>query len=327
MPFRLLTDKQIRRRARRDIQSVLRPLSRQSAREALAGERNIAGIAASLAAAQGGYQGKLSDIYSRARTNLGALDVSQRGQLGSVAPGGASETGTLEAGLRQRLALSGGDTNLANALQTQTQGAASAGYGIGSAEVGALAQRQAAAEEFGAKLPELARLTGLQGVQERAARQRQEQARLQAQMAQQGLSQINAERNRNFQRGAANLAYSGDVMEERGRNARESAKLTVQQQRANEAARHNAAMESIDQTTAAGKAKADAERARHNKVKEGLDKQKAKSAAKKERAFDPVNSKRRGVRVRKDGTIIKGKDGKPIPYHGADSGGGGSGGW
>lgn len=271
--FRVLNDRQLRRQARRDVRGPSLALVRQINREAEAGSRNISGIASSLAGQLGGYQGKLGDIYGRERTALEGYQQQGQQSLGTA---GSNIGGDLA----KALALSGqapGDFN--TDLSRVTGGFRERG----TAELGALAQRQAAAEEWGAKLPELARLAGLQGVQERAAAARQATSRVQAEIPSQVAALLREGRNRNFQAGAANLAYEGDVysqqqqtartrISQRGQNYRANVRAELTRQANNELERHNQRMEAIDQTTEAGRRAADRERERHNRVTENITK-------------------------------------------------------
>lgn len=282
-PLAYQRPKALRKQARRDVRSVTMPLIRQTNREAASGARNIAGIASELARQMGGYQGRLADIYSRAGASLGALDQSQRASLGTIgSPGPLTGGGnTLADQLRSQLALSGQGGGQADQLQAMTQGAAGAGYARGSAELGALAQRQAAAEEWAAKLPELTRLSGAQAVQERAARAQQDISRVNASIPEQVQRLIEAGRSRNMQSALANLAYQGDVMAEQGRNAREAAAERGRNRRARataaETARHNRNMEAADQASENRQEKIRRETARHNRAMEKISKGKGLS--------------------------------------------------
>lgn len=316
--FRRLTDRQLRRQARLDAQFAARAQARIINQQARAGERNAAGIAEALARAQSGYGAQMADIYGRAQHTLGDLAGAQRQALGQA--GG----GTLAEGLQKRLALGGQSSDLSNALAGATAGAAGAGYGGATAELGALAQRQAAAEEFGAKLPQLARLTGLQGVQDRQAQAQADLGKLRMQQAQAVTQLISQGRNRQFNEGAANLAYTGKQQQEEGRNARAAAQLTIAQQKANEAARHNRNLERIAQQGGDTSAARAAEQRRHNKWLEKHPGAKSGTGG----GVDVVASRARHVLVNKKGKVIKDYRGKPIPWkekYAGGTGGGGSG--
>ena len=335
--FQHLNDRQLRRRAARDAAFAASAQANLIGRQARLGEKNVAGITEALAKAQGGYGASIKDIYSRAQSTLGGLATEQRQTLGQTGGGG-----TLADQLAHGLQQSGQSSDLSNALATATSGAAGAGFGTSSAELGALAQRQAAAEAFGAKLPELARLTGLQGVQDRQAQANSDLAKLRAQSAAQTLDQLNRGRSQQFQEGAANLAYTGKVMQEQGKNARAGATLTLAQQKANEDARYHRALTRISQgkgDTAAARA---AEIQRHNKwVEQHPNASGGGRGGTSHTGIDEQQSAQRGVLIdKKTGKVIKypkgthkhGKDvgGKPIPYRpsqhvGSKSGGGKSG--
>ena len=320
--FRLLTDRQLRRQARLDAQFAARAQARQINQEARRGERNVQGIAEALARAQGGYGAAAQDIYGRAQRTLGDLANSQRRTLGGTGPPPAGSVGqpgaTLADTLGKNLALSGQGSDLANTLASATAGAANAGFGMGTAELGALAQRQAAAEDFGAKLPELARLTGLQGVQERAAQARRDQGALQAQAAKDTLQAIQNARSRRFNEGAANLAYTGKVLQEKAATARTYA----QQAGANE--RNAASNQTRAQIAAANRRAAQAKAI----LQEGGRNARARAAAARQgRSVDVERSAQTGILHDKNGRVITwgagpGK-GKPVPWKPGKHGSGG----
>lgn len=89
------------------------------------------------------------------------------------------------------------------------------GFARGSAELGQLVAQQAGAEEYASKLPGLARLSGLQGVREtQAAAQRdlaQELGRIRSGVPGLIAQSLHDARQREFEKGAAKLAYQGST--------------------------------------------------------------------------------------------------------------------
>lgn len=298
-PLATLTDREIHQQATGDVRATSMPLVREINQRARAGEANIAGIAGALAQAQGGYGSRIGAIYGNAEQALGQLDEAQRRALGNANGGSSNSTikepNTLADELRARTAQAGlgqQGEDLAAALQASTQGAAGAGFARGGAERAALISNRAAEEGFGAKLPELARLAGIQGVQQRGAQRQQELNDLEAKIPSSIAEAIAQERNRNFQKASAQLAYQGNIfsqeqqtgrtaMQQAGANSRTRAQQAGANRRARaanaERARHNRNMEAAGRSEHNRKVKERLERQRHNRAMEKISKGKGLS--------------------------------------------------
>lgn len=280
-PLAYQRPKALRKQARRDVRATSLPLVRQINREAAAGSRNITGIASQLASQMGGYQQRLGDIYGRARSSLEGYQQQGQQQLGAAGS-------AIGADLAKALALSG---NQGGGFQADLARVTGGFQERGSAELGALAQRQAAAEEFGAKLPELTRLSGMQATQERAARAQQDISRVNASIPEQVQRLIESGRARNMQIGLANLAYQGDIfgeqqqtertrLQQRGQNQRAARTASINERKAAETARHNRNMEAADRASENRQEKIRRETARHNRAMEKISKGKGLSKKK-----------------------------------------------
>ncbi len=242
-PLRPLTDRQLRRRTRRDIQSVLGPLAKQISSRASAGAQNIEGVYSRLASNLAGYQGQQADIYGRARSTLegyqaqGAQDLQQSG-------------GAINSELQRNMALSGAQGSIAPDL-----GRIASGQGTrGGAELGELALRQAAAENYAAQVPGFARLAGAQGIQQVQAQRQKDIAEMTARAQQSMLSSLQSGRRQEYEKAVAARGFGLDYAKEAA-DARQKAAERAERRR------HNQATETRQEREAR-------ERRRHNETLE-----------------------------------------------------------
>ncbi len=254
-PLAPLTERELLSRAQRDEAASVSPLARLIGQRATAGAQNLEGVYSHLAGNLAGYQGQQADIYNRARTNLQGAQTQGAQELGQSGS-------AISAALQHQMELSGASGSIAPDLARLQGGQATRG----GAELGELALRQAAAEDYAAKLPGFARLAGAQGIRELQAKRQQDIADLTARSSGQLASSLGSARNLEYQKAVAARGFGIDYAKlaqqsrqqraaEAGRNARAAATVSVSQQRANETERHNAAMEEInnrkgDQTAA-----------------------------------------------------------------------------
>jgi len=266
-PLAALSPRAQRRQVRQDVRMNTRPFIRQVSgeitRRARSGSQNISGIADELARNLAGAQAQQADIYGRARSSLGDIDTKLADRLGTV---GGDEA----AALKHQLELSGGPSTLVESMAggaaQNARGAAGAGFARGSAEQSRLALQGAGAEEYAAKLPGLARLSGLQGVRElQAGAQRDlttELGRIRASTPSLIANALNATRNREIQKAVTNLGFQGDVLGQQAQTQR-----TVYSQGA-QTGRTQAQIAAANARAAAAQAQRAAdrrERRRHNK--------------------------------------------------------------
>lgn len=265
-PLAPLAPKQLRRQVTQDVRAQTIPLARELTRQinaqAAAGAANIAGVSSQLATQLGGAQGVQRDIYERARASLGGAAAEGAGQFGTAA-GGLADS------LRARLASAGAPSTLADSLATSLQGAQAAGAGRQGATLDELTQNQAGAESYGAKLPDLARLSGLQGIKDRQAQAQQDLAKelgaLNARTPGLIAQETEAARNLEYQKGVARLGFQGDVYKTQASAQQNQARIRAENQRAQLS--HQDRQASI---AAANKRSGQslAERARHNGISE-----------------------------------------------------------
>lgn len=235
-PLAPVRPRALRRQVTRDVALSSRPLAAIISRSMKGAAENVSGIANQLAQSLGGYQATERDIYQRQNAELGKIDDNLSSQLGTAGQASADA-------LRARLAQAGQDPALADQLAGAAagigHGAGVASLGRGSAEQAALAQRQAAAEEFAAKLPGFAQLSGLQGVQLIHARGQKDLTDL----AQRQLSTIpallSAARNRELNKAVARMGNAADIygINTRAATSRSNNAATNATSRANQATR------------------------------------------------------------------------------------------
>lgn len=275
--LRPLTEKQLRRRNRRDQQSVIGPLARQIDARAAAGSRNLEGVYSRLAGNLGQYQSQQADIYGRARTALEGYQAQGASELGQsgAAIGGA---------LQRQMELSGAQGSIAPDL-----GRIASGQGTrGRAELGELALRQAATENYAAQIPGFARLAGAQGIQQLQAQRQKDIAEMTTRAESSLLQSLRADRRQEYEKAVAARGFGLDYAKlaqdeaesrrsEQGRNRRANQSASIASRRAAETARHNRNMERIDETTEAGRRRAQRERERHNRATEKISKKKGLS--------------------------------------------------
>lgn len=285
-PLAPLSEKMLRKRARQDVLMQERPIAAALAKQARAGQLNIVGVSNDLATRLGDYQGAQAGIYSHAQQQLGDFNREAANRLG--ANSGADE-------LRQRLAAAGQDPGLADKLASMAQAASGSGFVRGGQETNALGERSAAAQDYAAKLPGIARLSGLQDVNQRQAQQQSDLTSLQSKA--QGLLQQSIQNGRNleFQKAATNLGFKGDTYKVDAANQRATDSNYVKLKAiaaANarsgmtlkERAKHNRVSEKEQATR-------DAERARHDKQAETQAQRSARERARHNRQTEKKKGK------------------------------------
>lgn len=281
--LRPLSEKQLRRRNRRDQQSVIGPLAKMIDARAASGARNLEGVYSRLAANLGTYQTQQADIYGRARTALEGYQTQGAGEL-------QQSGGQINTALQQQMALSGQQGTIAPDL-----GRIASGQGVrGRSELGELALRQAAAENYAAQVPGFARLAGAQGIQQLQAQRQKEIADMTTQAQSSLLQSLRADRRQEYEKAVAargfGLDYAKLAQDERQaarsaaiqrRNAATSERSASTSARtAAETARHNRNMERLDRVTENRQQRIAAETRRHNRAMEkiqGKGKKKSKS--------------------------------------------------
>lgn len=230
-PWAPLSEQQLRRRAQRDVGMSIAPLIKQINARAGAGAQNLEGVYGRLATDLGGYQQRQADIYGRARQSLEGADRALAASLGGAGGG-------IQTGLQSSLAAAGlqvpGDIGVQGALGVQSA--------RGRGELGELALRQAAAEDFAAKLPGFARLAGAQGIRELQAQRARDVSDLSAKAQASLLDLLQSGRKEEFDKAVARLGFQGDVYQEQqqtertkiqqsGQNARTAAQIEAQNER------------------------------------------------------------------------------------------------
>ena len=282
-PLAPLTSSQLRAQVLGDIRPITNELAASSAKRTAAGAANIEGITNRLAQSLSGYQAKQQDIYSRARGSLEGYQAQ-----GAQALGAAS--GAIGSNLTSALALSGNAPGNFGAEQSRVAGGIAA---RGAGELGELALRQAAAENYAAKLPGFAKLAGAQGIRELQARRQQELAEAQTKIRTETIPQLTQQaRTREYEKAVAARGFGVDFAKiqqdaaeasqraqtasqaEAGRNRRAAATTSVSARRASEAARHNRNMEAISRRGGNTRAATAAETRRHNRATEKISRKK-----------------------------------------------------
>jgi hypothetical protein len=209
--------RQVRQDVRMNTAPLIRDITHEINRRARAGSQNISGITNELAQNLGALAPQEHEIYGAAKTDLGQLDTAIADRLAAAGQHG-------EADLRKQASLTGIPSALVESLAggagAAGRGASASQFTRGSAEVAALNSRGAGAEDFAAKLPGLARLSGLQGVKEvQAGAQRDlstQLDRVRAQTPSLIASSLRDARNREVNKATANLGFQSDVY---GQNA------------------------------------------------------------------------------------------------------------
>lgn len=215
-PLAPLRPRQVRRQVRQDVLANTRPIARMIGARATSGAQNISGIANELAQHLGALAPQERAIYGAAKSDLGGLDTAIADRLAA-----AGQTG--EADLRKQASLTGVPSALVESLAggagAAGAGAAASGFTRGSAEVAALNSRGAGAEDYAARMPGLARLSGLQGVRDVQAHSQRDLADLASRTPSLITSALNSARNREVNKATAGLTYQGNVY---GTNTRAS---------------------------------------------------------------------------------------------------------
>jgi hypothetical protein len=279
----------LQRRVRQNVSAQTNPVIRQITRQinarAQAGSENISGISQALASQLQGGQANTADIYQRARADTMGTERALQSGLTTQGAG-------IDAALAKQIQLSGGDPALIAQAQAATQGAVGAQGTRGSAELGALSLKQAAGEQYASQLPGFAKMQGLQGIRDLQAQAQQQlgeqlgevRGRTPGNVAQ-ALAQA---RRQEYEKAVAARGFGLDYAKLNQQQRESSQRANISQQnadisarRANETARHNAALEAIDarggnQTQARLR-----EQRRHNRVTENISKRKARADKKK----------------------------------------------
>lgn len=162
-PFAPLTDAELQARAAAQAAGTYGPQAAaiQAAIEARsrAGMSAIGGLTNQLGGLWQGVAPQTGQIYGQARADQGRVNTELANRLGSFGQGLQSE-------LEGKLALQNAPANvtqeIAGGAGQTAQGVANANFASGSAGLEALLAQQAAAQAYGAKLPGIAGLSGLQ---------------------------------------------------------------------------------------------------------------------------------------------------------------------
>lgn len=305
-PLAPLTEREIQRQATGDLAAQYDPLVRSINQHTRAGAQNITGIADALAKSLMGQEQTQKSVYDQARQNLSKLDQSVADRLGIQATGMNSE-------LTARLQQAGIPTDSAQAQQfaAAAQSTPGVNYASNSAEEGALNLREAAALANAAQQPGFARALGLQQLGQYRARKQQELADLNDKRLSAAGQLIQSIRGREFQKGATNLGFQGDL----AGYAAAGQRTAMQQAGANA---RNAASNMTRAQIAAANRRAAMARA---KLAEGGRNSRARAAAIKQgRKVDVPRSEATGVTYDNRGNIIRWKHGpgkgKPVPWYG-----------
>jgi hypothetical protein len=264
--------RQVRQDVRMNTKPLIRDITREIDRRALAGGQNISGITAELAKNLGGLAPQEAAIYGAAKQDLGQLDTAIADRLTA-----AGATG--EADLRKQFAQMGIPSSLVESLaggaRAAGAGAGASGYARGSAEVAALNARGAGAQDYAAKLPGLARLSGLQGIKELQAGAQRDLAtqldRVRAQTPSLIASSLRDARNREINKATANLGFQSDVYGQQQQNVR----TQTQQSGATQRSTYSQRQQNKRSTASNAQRRQDRiERRRHNKKLEKAKKKK-----------------------------------------------------
>lgn len=301
-PLRPLSDVQLRQRARADVIASTRPLAAAIAQAARAGQINILGVSNDLANRLGDYRGAEQGIYDRANQALSSFNQQAADRL-------AGSSGLADQ-LRARLQNAGQDTGLADKLAATAGAASGAGFVRGGAETNALTQRQAAAEDYAAKLPGLARLSALQALSQRQAQQQSDTANLQAKAASTLASDIQHARDVEFQKAslAAGLGKDYAAIDAQNQRAAADRRAANNRNSANNAAR-SAVQAQRDKAAAARQAAHD--QAAYNRTQAQI----RAAAQRTGRTYDPNLSRDARHAVDHQGRpIINPATGQPYPY-------------
>jgi hypothetical protein len=171
-PFAATSDAQLQARAQALAQAQTGPLLQQL-------QQAIEARSRSGSAAIGGYTQQLGNLFSQVAPQTAGIyneaikqqsgtNTALANRLGSFGQGLAGEVGN-------KLAYAGpSGQSVASNTGVVGQGAANAGFAKGAAETGMLNAHSAAAQAYGAKLPGIAGLTGLQSVKQLQAQLSQE---------------------------------------------------------------------------------------------------------------------------------------------------------
>lgn len=244
-PLAALTPRQQFALARRYSRAQLMPLLAQLDREFTGKQAGAAGYAEQLAGRLAPLAGQTHSIYAGAENEQRSVDEALANRLAAGGQG-------LDSELAKQLALAG--QPVTHDAARIGAGAAAANQGLGSAAVGSLIGRGAAAENYAATLPGIARLGGLQASRQIEGERSLAADRLRSQIPG-TLQRILADiRGQEFQKAAANLSYSGTLAGIQGQNQRSNMSLE-------ERIRHDLSQETAQQ-------RADRIRAQNNRVRQ-----------------------------------------------------------
>lgn len=253
--------------ARAQFGPLLSQINREYGRQARAGQSSITSATQQLAAALGPQAAQTHGIYASAQGQQRSDDASLANYLAAAGHGLQNDVGGQ---------LHAAGQTASTDFNRMGAGSAAAGAGMGSASLSRLVAEGAARENYASGLPAIARLGGLQRARDlelqlEAGRQKDVGA-LRAHIPS-TISQIEQDMaNREFQKAAASLSYTGDIKtaqlgaasrnaSTRARRASSQESTAVSRQRARETARANRASE-------AEKRRSDAEKARKDRIAE-----------------------------------------------------------
>lgn len=160
--------KQARSEVQSQIDPIIADITRSYNDRAAAGTESLKAYGESLANSLAGLSGRIGGYYSTAQQNEASLDAALRQAL-------SGQGQSLANALSLELARTGQDTSPAAGVAATGAGAGNAAYAIGSASLAQLLSQGAAAQAYGAKLPGIA---GLEGLQRAGALQRESSAGL-----------------------------------------------------------------------------------------------------------------------------------------------------
>lgn len=290
-PFSPLTDAQLNERASASVRSQLDPIIAQiragiEARSRF-GQAAIGGLTNSLGGLLSSAGPQSQGIYDRARATEAQASSGLAAALGQFGTNLSGEQGA-------KLALQGAPAGLTADITGGTQqtatGAANANLASATAEQQMLNTQGAAAGAYGAKLPGIAALTGIQHSRDLESQLSGDLSKQLADIESQAPGLISSVlqhlRDNEIQKGAykqsglfkdkqleADLAYKSATLNYKAANDRRNRKvklasLGISQQRVNETMRHNGISESQAESRLIREAGVAAETRRKNKVSE-----------------------------------------------------------
>lgn len=301
-PLAPLSQKQLNQMAQRYAQAqygpVLSQINKDYAQRAQAGASAIAGSTNQLAQALAPIAGQTHAIYGQAQQAQAGLDTGLANRLTAAGIAAQSDVGG-------QLAAAGQAPSPVNLGQIGA-GAGAASYGLGSAALSRLVAEGAARENYGAQLPGIARLAGAQRGQDLALQlesgRQKDVGDLRSKIPG-TVAQIQQDlQNREFQKAAANLSYSGNTA------ALQQKYDALNEQRRSHTLTYKAKMKAITAAnTRSGMTLK--ERARHNQVSE--DEQSKRDLIHQRQTAQRLKQQRRQQWYREHHPSGSGGDGRP----------------